>query len=128
MTNARNLRHLIQEIPTCWYFLPDASSFASQWNIGFNVGLFCVNPQGEHITLPIATCWHLKCTPMQMFGIWLCWVTFSLGRGLACQFHVVCFHFPHTVNQRERHFWWNNIPPVLHRFSETHFMGFRKPV
>ena len=52
MANARNLRHLTQEIPTCWYFfalgntkalsfalgdtkLPNANGFASQWNIGF---------------------------------------------------------------------------------------------
>ena len=57
MANARNLRHLTQEIPACWYFfhlignakvlssalgnakLPDASSFAWQWNIGFNMHL-----------------------------------------------------------------------------------------
>ena len=55
MANARDLRHLTQEIPTCWSFfalgnakvisfalgdskLPNANGFASQWNIGFTVG------------------------------------------------------------------------------------------
>ena len=55
MANTRNLRHVTQEIPTCWYFfalgnakvisfalgdakLPNANGFASQWNIGFTVG------------------------------------------------------------------------------------------
>ena len=48
--NAQNLRHPMQEIPTCWYFLrnanvlsfvlgdakvPNKNGFASQWNIGF---------------------------------------------------------------------------------------------
>ena len=56
MANARNLRHLTQEIPTCWYCfalgntkvlsfalgdakLPNANDFASQWNIGLKLSL-----------------------------------------------------------------------------------------
>ena len=50
--DAKNVRHLTQEIPTCWYFLrqvtqnsfalddakvPNANVFASQWNIGIGL-------------------------------------------------------------------------------------------
>ena len=49
MANARNLRHLTPEIPTCWYFaelqsfalgdakVPNARYFAFWWNIGLRV-------------------------------------------------------------------------------------------